>query len=114
MNSTHQTIAEYQKSHIAHWDKVARETDAWHGWGKSYHRRVSELYRFLAGPNQRILEIGCGRGDLLASLRPADGVGIDFSQEIFSEPVSVTPRLMRSNGSKRMLAIYRLCAGRLM
>jgi SAM-dependent methyltransferase len=82
MNSTHQTIAEYQKSHIAHWDKVARKRDAWHGWGKSYHRRVSELYRFLAGPNQRILEIGCGRGDLLASLRPARGVGIDFSQEM--------------------------------
>jgi SAM-dependent methyltransferase len=27
----------------------------------------------------RVLEIGCGRGDLLASLKPAYGLGVDFS-----------------------------------
>ena len=82
MNSSHQTTAEYQKSHIAHWNKVALKRNSWHGWGKFYHRRVSEIYRFLAGPNQRILEIGCGKGDLLASLQPARGAGVDFSLEM--------------------------------
>ena len=82
MNSSHQTTAEYQKSHIAHWNRVALKRNSWHGWGKFYHRRVSEIYRFLAGPNQRILEIGCGKGDLLASLQPARGAGVDFSPEM--------------------------------
>jgi SAM-dependent methyltransferase len=33
----------------------------------------------------RVLEIGCGRGNLLAALRPSRGVGIDFSGTIIGE-----------------------------
>ena len=82
MYSNNETAMQYQKSRIANWNNVAVKRDSWRGWGKLYHRRVEEIYRFLVGPNQRILEIGCGRGDLLASLRPARGVGVDFSQEM--------------------------------
>ena len=82
MYSNNETAMQYQKSRIANWNKVAVKRDSWHGWGKLYHRRLEEIYRFLVGPNQRILEIGCGRGDLLASLRPARGVGVDFSPEM--------------------------------
>src|SRR5271157_3741387 len=82
MYSNNETAVQYQKSRIANWNSVAEKRDSWHGWGKLYHRRVEEIYRFLVGPNQRILEIGCGRGDLLASLCPARGVGVDFSPEM--------------------------------
>jgi SAM-dependent methyltransferase len=82
MYSNNETAMQYQKSRIANWNNVAEKRDSWRGWGKLYHRRVEEIYRFLVGPNQRILEIGCGRGDLLASLRPVRGVGIDFSPEM--------------------------------
>src|SRR5258708_36424036 len=68
----------YQKNRIAHWDKVACRRDSWRGWGKSYHRRIEEIYRFLISPGRRMLEIGCGTGDFLASLRPAYRVGVDF------------------------------------
>ncbi len=82
--------------------------------GKIYHRRLEEIYHFLINPGQRILEIGCGMGDLLASLQPVYGVGVDFSPEIFSAPVRVTPRLMRSIGSRLMLMICLNFVGRLM
>jgi len=82
MSSTNQATAEYRKGHITHWDSIAHKRDAWHGWGKFYHRRVEEIYRFLINPGQHVLEIGCGTGDLLASLRPARGLGIDFSPEM--------------------------------
>jgi len=82
MYSNNETAMQYQKGRIANWNNVAVKRDSWHGWGKLYHRRVEEIYRFLVGPNQRILEIGCGRGNLLASLRPVRGVGIDFSPEM--------------------------------
>jgi SAM-dependent methyltransferase len=72
----------YQQVHIAHWDAVARKRDSWNGWGGFYHHRLDEIYRFLINPGQRILEIGCGLGDLLAGLQPARGVGIDFSTEM--------------------------------
>ena len=35
--------------------------------------------RFLIPPGKRVLELGCGRGDLLAALEPSYGVGVDFS-----------------------------------
>ena len=52
--------------------------------GRWYHRRLAEIYRYLVNPNQRVLEIGCGMGNLLASLQPSHGVGIDFSPEMIA------------------------------
>jgi ubiquinone/menaquinone biosynthesis C-methylase UbiE len=86
MNKSHpsndQVFTEYQKKHSAHWDNVARKRDTWQGWGRFYHRRVAEVYRFLISPGQRVLEIGCGMGDLLAALQPAYGAGLDFSPQM--------------------------------
>jgi SAM-dependent methyltransferase len=70
---------QYQQTRIAHWNSVAQKRDNWRGMGKWYHRRLIEIYQFLVTPNQRVLEIGCGTGGLIASLRPSHGVGIDFS-----------------------------------
>ena len=49
-----------------------------HG-GRAYHRRLEHVYRFLVAPGQRVLEVGAATGDLLAAVRPATGVGVDFS-----------------------------------
>ncbi len=72
----------YQQERIAHWDWVARLRDRWQGWGGAYHRRLRQVYRFLVSPGLRVLEIGCGMGDLLAAVQPACGVGVDFSPEM--------------------------------
>ncbi len=49
---------------------------------RHYHRLLRQYYAFIIPPGASVLEIGCGRGDLLASLRPARGLGIDFSPAI--------------------------------
>jgi len=46
---------------------------------RHYHRLLRNYYSFLVPPGQRILELGCGLGDLVASLQPARAVGVDFS-----------------------------------
>ncbi|MBC8392342.1 MAG: glycosyltransferase [Deltaproteobacteria bacterium] len=56
--------------------------DSWKSWGGYYHKRLTQIYQFLVPPGQRVIEIGCGQGDLLAALRPALGVGVDFSGEM--------------------------------
>jgi ubiquinone/menaquinone biosynthesis C-methylase UbiE len=83
----------YKRSRTNHWDAVARKMDTWTGWGKAYHERLTQVYRFGVAPGQRILEVGCGRGDLLAALKPARGVGIDFSPEMVQRARIAHPEL---------------------
>jgi SAM-dependent methyltransferase len=49
--------------------------------------------RFLVPPGKRVLELGCGRGDLLAALKPSYGVGIDFSARTISVATKRHPGL---------------------
>ena len=72
----------YQESRVHHWSTVARNQDSWSGWGAYYHRRLTQVYQSLVAPGQSVLELGCARGDLLAALRPASGIGVDFSEEM--------------------------------
>jgi ubiquinone/menaquinone biosynthesis C-methylase UbiE len=72
----------YQQTRIAHWDAIACKRDQWQGLGKWYHQRLTEIYRFHMTPNQKVLELGCGDGRLLAALKPSRGVGVDFSEEM--------------------------------
>ena len=47
--------------------------------GRFYNRLLWKHYAFLIPPDRRVLELGCGLGDLLAAVKPARGVGVDFS-----------------------------------
>jgi len=67
--------------------------DTWTSRGVYYHRRITEIYHYLISPDQRIIEIGCGKGDLLASLKPSVGVGIDFSEEMITRAKQKYPDL---------------------
>jgi ubiquinone/menaquinone biosynthesis C-methylase UbiE len=68
----------YTQARIAHWTEFAQSLDRWEGPRAYYQRRLAEIYSFLIPPGMRVLEVGCGRGDLLAALKPAYGVGVDF------------------------------------
>jgi SAM-dependent methyltransferase len=61
------------------WDAIAASRPAATGWSRTYHDRLAQIYRLLVPRGQSVLEIGCGLGDLLNSVCPADGVGVDFS-----------------------------------
>lgn len=92
----------YEQARIAHWDDVAR---TWAGLGGYYHRRLEEIYQFLVAPGQRVLEIGCSRGNLLAALKPAMGVGIDFSQEMIRRAAQSHPHLCFIQANARALPL---------
>ena len=87
------TALDYRRQRIDHWDKVARDTDEPKGVGGYYHRRLRQIYRSAIAPGQRVLELGCGRGELLAALRPSYGVGIDFSREMIFRAQRSFPQL---------------------
>jgi SAM-dependent methyltransferase len=84
---------EYQRTRMSHWNQVAQKRDHWRGLGRWYHRRLSEIYKFLVNPNQRILEIGCGTGSLISHLKPSHGVGVDFSPEMIARAKQQHPEI---------------------
>jgi ubiquinone/menaquinone biosynthesis C-methylase UbiE len=45
----------------------------------AFRKADLDFMKFLIPPGKRILELGCGSGDLLAALEPSYGVGVDFS-----------------------------------
>jgi len=70
---------EFENARISHWDKVASNINKWHKAGKYYHQRLIEIYNNMVYPGSKILEIGCGNGDLLDSIDSDKKIGIDFS-----------------------------------
>jgi len=65
-----------------YFETVAPQIPRWRKRNKTYHRLLRKYYSFFVPQGLRVLEVGCGTGDLLASLKPEYGVGIDFSPKI--------------------------------
>src|SRR3954470_24946415 len=71
--------AEELERRRAEYDRWADERDRWRARNRAYYRSIEQLARFVVPEGATVLEIGCGTGDLLAALKPRDGVGIDLS-----------------------------------
>lgn len=70
---------QYLETRRRYWDEFAQTLDRWQWIRGYYQRRLAEIYQFVVPPGMRVLELGCGQGDLLAKLRPSRGVGVDLS-----------------------------------
>lgn len=61
--------------------------------GRFYHRLLERYYRFFIPPGRKVLEVGCGFGNLLAAVEPSRGVGIDLSPAIVARARELHPGL---------------------
>jgi SAM-dependent methyltransferase len=59
----------------------------------AYRQDDLKFMRFLIPPGKRVLELGCGRGDLLAALQPSYGVGVDFAPRTIARANELHPNL---------------------
>ncbi|MGC1306564.1 MAG: bifunctional class I SAM-dependent methyltransferase/glycosyltransferase family 2 protein [Phormidesmis sp.] len=69
----------HKQAILAHFNEAAPELDRWRSFNRYYYRDIARLHQFLIPVGSRVLEIGCGTGDLLQATHPSVGVGIDLS-----------------------------------
>src|ERR1700691_355644 len=89
--------AHYRAERIRLWNAYVRKAAS-----AGYYRRLVEIYRYLVPARSRVLELGCGTGDLLAALEPSLGVGIDFAPELLERGAQSHPehRLLQGDISQ--------------
>lgn len=83
----------YRKIRQAHWDRVCPQKETASRPGAYYQKLLTSYFQFLIPPDSRVLEIGCGLGDLLAGLNPSLGVGVDFSGAMLNKSRRRHPHL---------------------
>src|SRR5215469_9245597 len=74
-------------------DASAPERREWLERAAFFHQEDLRYLKFLISEGARVLELGCGTGDLLATLKPAFGVGVDFSAEMIAQAREAHPYL---------------------
>jgi ubiquinone/menaquinone biosynthesis C-methylase UbiE len=74
-------------------DELAERREEWIARNRYYYDDQKRYYRFLVAEGFSVLELGCGTGDLLSTLKPSRGVGIDISSEMISVAAQKHPQL---------------------
>jgi len=63
-----------------HYDALASQRDAFRAKNPYYYERLHAEYRYLIPKGKKVMEVGCGTGELLNALEPCFGVGVDVSK----------------------------------
>jgi SAM-dependent methyltransferase len=74
-------------------DASASERRNWLARTRFFHDEDLRYLKFLIPEGARVLELGCGTGDVLAALKPSHGVGVDFSEGMIAEARRANPDL---------------------
>ncbi len=62
-----------------HFNALANNRDSWIHKNKFFYDNDIAYMQFLVHEGQRVIEFGCGTGQLLNALKPSFGVGVDLS-----------------------------------
>ncbi|WP_316163080.1 bifunctional class I SAM-dependent methyltransferase/glycosyltransferase family 2 protein [Bradyrhizobium sp. SZCCHNRI20481] len=81
LSSATKALSPRKAAILDHANDFADARAGWRDKAAFFHSEDACYLRFLIPPGSRVLEIGCGLGDTLASLAPSYGVGIDFSEK---------------------------------
>src|ERR1700745_1051092 len=78
---------------VDHFEAHGDELERWRKFNSAYHEDDFKFMRFLIPPGKRVLELGCGRGDLRAGLHTGYGVGVDFGARTIAKANELHPDL---------------------
>ncbi|MCX6165960.1 MAG: class I SAM-dependent methyltransferase, partial [Ignavibacteriae bacterium] len=81
------------KNIVNYFNTSASVREKWNKKNYYYHKLLGKYYSFYIPTGSRVLEIGCGTGDLLYNVNSLSGVGIDFSEEMIKIAHTKYPHL---------------------
>jgi SAM-dependent methyltransferase len=84
-------------------DRLARQRDEWIEKQRFFFEEDWRYLRFLVPEGRRVLDLGCGTGALLDRLKPAYGVGVDFSEAMIEVARAKHPHLTFVHGDVEAL-----------
>jgi SAM-dependent methyltransferase len=94
MISRHAEWKSKRRQHLITWaDATAPKRASWRKRNPFYYEDETRFLKFLTRKDARILEVGCGTGELLHALAPKFGVGIDISSAMISVAKTSFPNL---------------------
>jgi SAM-dependent methyltransferase len=70
------------KARRDYFNLIAPEWDVWRSRNRFYHEHVKELVAGAVAPGQCVLDLGCGTGDVLATVRPSPGLGLNVGDRL--------------------------------
>lgn len=74
-------------------DRMAPQRNDWIDRNRAFYDDDRAYMGFLIPEGMRVLELGCGTGQLLAGLKPSKGIGIDISPAMIAEATKSFPEL---------------------
>jgi ubiquinone/menaquinone biosynthesis C-methylase UbiE len=75
------------------YNHTAAERKQWNKQNRFYHKSLERYFSLIIPEGKRVIELGCGFGDLLNAVKPAYGAGIDFSENAIEIARSKYPHL---------------------
>ncbi len=67
---------------INYFNNLALKRLTWKRKNRFYNKLLERYYSFYIPPDRKVLEIGCGTGELLNCVAPKEGLGIDFAENM--------------------------------
>jgi len=87
-------------------DKIAARRDQYIRQNKYYYQDLQKFLEFNVLPGKKVLEVGCGTGDILHYCQPKLGVGIDISRKVLKIAREKYPQYQFKQMDAEDISIY--------
>src|SRR5215510_2937314 len=86
-------LAEVREARRQHQERTTPDRGKWIQANHYDYDQMKRLLRFIIEPQKRVLDVRCETGHLLASVDPAEGVGVEISDAMVESAKRENPNL---------------------